>query len=209
MYYTIYKITNNLDGKSYIGMHQTNNIDDGYMGSGKHLGHAKLKYGIENFTKKILFVFDNHSDMVKKEIELVTESWCADTSTYNIRKGGKGGFTKENSSLGRKRADVAIKEKYNVENPSQLECNRKKASVRMTQRNLLKQSTFDNFRGKTHTEETKDKISKSQKERLLNPENNSQYGKRWIHSLEESRSTRISKTEPIPESWFEGRKMKF
>ena len=38
---------------------------------------------------------------------------------------------------------------------------------------------------------------------------NSMYGKRWIHSLSEKRSTRIYKTDPLPEGWTEGRKMKF
>ena len=33
-YYGIYKITNLLNGKMYIGQHTTTNIDDGYMASG-------------------------------------------------------------------------------------------------------------------------------------------------------------------------------
>ena len=40
-------------------------------------------------------------------------------------------------------------------------------------------------------------------------EKNNQYGKRWIHSLVEKRSTRINKNDPLPEGWLEGRKMKF
>ena len=69
-------------------MHQTNNLDDGYMGSGKKLHLAYKKYGIKNFEKKILHIFDNEKDMRDKEKELVVVS----EMTYNLCDGGKGGF---------------------------------------------------------------------------------------------------------------------
>ena len=53
MKYTIYKITNTIDGKIYIGKHQTNNLDDGYMGSGKILRRAQDKHGLDKFVKEI------------------------------------------------------------------------------------------------------------------------------------------------------------
>ena len=40
-------------------------------------------------------------------------------------------------------------------------------------------------------------------------EGNSQFGTRWIHSLEEQRSKKIRATDKIPIGWLEGRKMKF
>lgn len=43
MFYTIYQITNNVNGKIYISMHQTKNLDDGYMGSGIMLRNAYKK----------------------------------------------------------------------------------------------------------------------------------------------------------------------
>jgi len=92
MFFTIYKITNTINNKIYIGKHQTKDLNDGYMGSGKHLRYSIIKYGIENFKKEILFQFDNEADMNAKEAKLVTEEFCLREDTYNLCPGGKGGF---------------------------------------------------------------------------------------------------------------------
>ena len=97
MKYTIYKITNNLDGKIYIGKHQTTDINDSYMGSGILLKRAQKKYGIENFSKEILHVFESEAEMNAKEAELVNQEFCLREDTYNICFGGQGGFGYVNS----------------------------------------------------------------------------------------------------------------
>lgn len=40
-------------------------------------------------------------------------------------------------------------------------------------------------------------------------ENNSQYGKKWIYSLEQKKSKKIPAGDPIPEGWQIGRKINF
>ena len=97
MFYLIYKITNLINGKIYIGSHKTMDVNDSYMGSGKYLIHAQRKYGIENFTKEILFIFDDPIKMYEKEAELVNDDFLSEESTYNLKRGGFGGFDYINS----------------------------------------------------------------------------------------------------------------
>lgn len=87
MYYTVYRITNTLNGKIYVGMHQTEDLDDGYLGSGKVIRNSVNKNGESLFQKEILFVFDTEEEMRQKEKELVTEEFCLRDDTYNLTPG--------------------------------------------------------------------------------------------------------------------------
>ena len=86
-----YKITNNINGKYYYGVHSTDNLDDGYMGSGTLIIKAIDKYGVENFTKEILEFFDTAREAYAREAELVTRKEVDNPMCYNIRGGGVGG----------------------------------------------------------------------------------------------------------------------
>lgn len=90
-YYYIYKITNKINGKIYYGQHSTNNLDDGYMGSGKLLHKAFKKYGLENFEKKILKLCNSIDELNIIEARLVNERWLSKNKDrcYNLRPGGK------------------------------------------------------------------------------------------------------------------------
>lgn len=90
-YYTVYQITNLRNGKIYIGMHETNNLNDDYFGSGKLILQAIKKHGKDVFKKEILHVFNTREEMIMKEKELVTESFINQKNTYNLREGGYGG----------------------------------------------------------------------------------------------------------------------
>lgn len=90
-YNYVYKITNNLNNKTYIGVHKTENLDDGYMGSGTLIKRAIKKYGVENFTKEILEFFDSYRDALAKERELAHIDYVNSAESYNLREGGWGG----------------------------------------------------------------------------------------------------------------------
>ena len=88
-YHYFYKITNNLNNHFYYGVHNTYNLDDGYMGSGKRLHMAYKKYGIENFTKVILKYFDTAKEAFEYEAKVVNLDLTKSNDCYNLACGGQ------------------------------------------------------------------------------------------------------------------------
>lgn len=87
-FFYVYQITNLLNGKVYVGIHQTYNLNDGYMGSSRHLSKDIRELGIQNFKKEILhFCSDEHSLQIK-EAEIVTPEFVKRNDTYNKMIGG-------------------------------------------------------------------------------------------------------------------------
>lgn len=88
----IYKTTNNITGKIYIGKDKKNNPK--YLGSGLILRQAIKKYGKENFTKVVL---EHCSD--EQELDIREKFWIKHYQStdrgvgYNLTEGGTGGDT--------------------------------------------------------------------------------------------------------------------
>lgn len=97
IFYYLYKITNLVNNKIYVGVHQTNNLNDEYFGSGLNLHRAIKKYGKENFFKEILEYFPNETLMFEREKQLVNSAFVESSNTYNIVEGGNGSFSYINS----------------------------------------------------------------------------------------------------------------
>lgn len=85
----VYKTTNLLNGRYYIGVHTTENENDGYLGSGTAITEAVKKYGRENFAREILEYYDTPSKAYEAEESLVDVN---DPLSYNMKKGGFGGW---------------------------------------------------------------------------------------------------------------------
>jgi hypothetical protein len=94
MFYLIYVITNNSNGKTYTGAHTTTNIDDDYYGSGVAITRAIKKYGKQNFTKEIIHYCNTEDEMYKLEEQLVVVG----DHTYNLTRGGNGGWSHVDTS---------------------------------------------------------------------------------------------------------------
>lgn len=189
MFYTVYKITNQVNGKIYIGVHKTDDLNDDYMGSGVRLKLAKEKYGIENFTREYLRVFDNAEDMFKMESELVNEEFVSRDDTYNLKVGGHGGWD-------------ACHRKYYTD-PEFRKIHRQN-SIRGGLSAASTRNPLGTFFNRSHSDETKAKMS--EKAKLRTGEKNSSFGSMWIMNSETKESKKIKKDESIPEGWVKGRK---
>ena len=90
-YHYLYKTTNLINNKFYIGMHSTDNLSDDYIGSGKYLWNSIKKYGKENFKCEHIKFFDTRLLLKEAEINIVNEDLLQDTLCMNLMKGGEGG----------------------------------------------------------------------------------------------------------------------
>lgn len=210
-HFLIYKITNLINNKIYIGQHVTTNIDDSYMGSGDHIKNAIKKYGIENFKKEIIAECSSFEEMNELEKELVNHEFVQNPNTYNHSIGGSYGWknclkykSEEEIYTIRKNAGDAV---INLmKDPEYKKQHAEKISEG------LKEAGFDprTFLGKTHSKETKRKMSETHKRnKHQKGEKNSQFGKCWICNLELQENKSIKKDELnnwLEKGWIKGRK---
>ena len=212
-YHFTYRTTNLINGRYYLGMHSTNRLDDGYLGSGKRLYYELSKYGRDNFKFEILKEFNSREELIQAEINLITEQDLKNPNCLNCKPGGSGGFAYEIGLKGNSAAKKAIEEKR--KNPEYVkkmlyikrESNKKPERLSNIKKALQKFYTNNpgSFAGKSHSEESKRRIGTSNSDKQKG-ENNSQYGTCWITN--EIENKKIKKSDPTPEGWRLGRKIK-
>lgn len=156
----IYRTRNLINDKIYIGKDKYNNPK--YLGSGKLLHQAIKKYGIENFKKEIICEIDNLKELNELEIFWINEENSITPNGYNISLGGAGGDTLSNHPD----KDKIFKE------------------------HSIWMKNYENNPWKNKSEETKQKISKTLKQKYKNKENHPCYGKK----LSEETKQKIGKS---------------
>jgi hypothetical protein len=189
MLYLVYKTTNLINGKIYIGVHSTEKEEDGYLGSGKYFLKALKKYGRENFSREILYRCSSLEEMYAEEARLVTEEFIASQTNYNqmlggIRTGGTKGFKHRTDSkakigqankvklLGKKMSDVTRQRcldsgVWSLDHMSKLWEGRNTPEAR---ENFLKGMEKQRGKSKNFSEETKLLYSQKFKGKKRSPE---------------------------------------
>lgn len=88
----IYKTTNLVNDKIYIGKASNASKKNNYLGSGKQIKYAIMKYGKANFKRKIIDIAENKNDHIIKEIFWINFFDARNRKIgYNILPGGNGG----------------------------------------------------------------------------------------------------------------------
>jgi len=99
MYNFLYRTTRISDGKFYIGVHSTNDIFDGYLGTGKYIKRAIDKYVCDTgnhkscgFKREILRFYDIITDVYEIERVIVNGDFIKRDDNFNLVIGGDGGW---------------------------------------------------------------------------------------------------------------------
>ena len=194
-YHYIYKTTNVLSGRYYVGMHSTNDLNDGYIGSGTYLKRSINKYGVDSHKFEILEFFESREELALREKELVTLQEIAKEQCMNLKVGGLGGFPPN--------AKDAFREK--LKDPEYRKEFLRKTGSSETLKKLHREGKikYDTFTGKKHKPESIQKM-KDTKKGQGKGETNSQFGTFWITDGKTNKKT----NSEIPEGWYKGRVLK-
>ena len=168
-YNYIYKITNLLNNKIYIGKHSTDDLNDCYMGSGKIIKQAIKKYGIENFRKEYLAFCDKEDKLnwFEKFYIKKYDSTNYDIG-YNLTPGGDG------FSVGHKNTEESRKKMSEAHKGRKLS---EETRRKISESKIGKQRSYETKirlsevnKGKKLSDETKRKIGEAGKGRKYSEE---------------------------------------
>ncbi len=211
MYFFVYQTTNLLNGKVYVGVHRTININDGYLGSGKRMLYAIKKYGRQNFIREILYLAVSKEDAEYQERLIVNPVFLIRNDVYNLAIGGKNcepyPRTEEQKIQARENLRKAAAKHLDLLKNNQ-EYRVSYVNKASRAQKLKIQIHGNSFKGKKHTAESKAKVGAKSRIHQKGT-GNSSYGKIFMHNLELGINAKIRSEEIasyIILGWIKGRK---
>lgn len=214
-YFIIYKITCNVTNNFYIGMHSTDNLNDGYLGSGNLIKESVKLYGRKNHSFEILEFCDSIEELKQREKIIIDETLLQNPLCLNIALGGTGGWYNEEHKQKNLKAfseggNKALQEKFKDPKFYKSFSDKMKKNWENVEYREKALKGLD-WTGRAHSDETKQKMSKSSKGKNIG-EKNSQFGTCWVYNEQLKECKKIKKEELnsyIEKNWNKGRKMKF
>ena len=157
-YHFIYKTTNLLSGRYYIGMHSMDNLEDGYLGSGLYLKRSLNKHGKENHKLEILEFCTSREELKSRETEIVNLKEIAKKECMNLRVGGQG---RENDHI----ITAETRKKMSESHKGQIPWMTGKRHTQETRKKISNAGM-----GRVCKDETRKKISEAQKGHIVSKE---------------------------------------
>lgn len=201
-FHFLYRTTNLVNGKYYIGVHSTWNLDDGYLGSGNILRRSVSKYGKESFVCEVLQFFNTRESAFSAEIKEVSEH-LGKPLCMNLVEGGLGGSWKAATA----RWNWLLKN-----DPVWTAWMRSRWSAAMRRRwldfpELMAETRSERFtfEGRSHSEESKRKMGLANSLKQAGSLN-SQYGTVWM--VKEGVSAKVNLVDVDDrkrDGWIRGR----
>lgn len=169
MYGYIYKTTNLINNKIYIGKHKADKFNPNYYGSGKIIRRALSKYGKANFIVEMVELCKTLEELNEKE-----RYWIYVLNTrnpvigYNLQFGGEGGWEYVNTY--QKGENHPFFGKHLTDQHKQ----------KISQNHADVSKENNPFYGKTHSKETKQKIGEKSKGRKHSEEDKIKMSKKLL-----------------------------
>ena len=184
-YNYIYKTTCKVTNRFYIGMHSTDNLEDGYIGSGRVLWRPIRKHGLHEHEREILEFHPDRKTLRLREMEIVDRNMLDSNLCMNLVTGGGGGYTTENITdehrnilrNNGKNAGELHKHRLNTDEEYK-EKHASYAAANIKSAHRAGKIKYNTFEGKKHSHVTLEKLSSFGKSRI--GKKNSQYGTCWI-----------------------------
>lgn len=180
IYGYVYKTTNLINGRIYIGQHKSNGWDEQYIGSGKILEVALKKYGRKNFVCEIIESCKTKEELNQKEIYWIA-FYREKNNCYNITNGGEGRAASHSEET-RKKLSKSLTGRVVPKEARENMSNAHKG-IRVSEESKLKISKA--LKGRPFSEKHKENLSKSHMG-ISNP-----HSKEWREKVSRANKGRI------------------